>query len=54
MQLNITQPLTHKSQEVWGVLKHAIGGVTLKSTLKVFFLSFLSLEPSEDKSDQPG
>lgn len=50
MQLNIAQPLTCKSFKVQGMLKHVIGDVTLK----VFFLYFLSLEPSKDKSDQPG
>lgn len=50
MQLNITQPLTCKSFKMKKMLKHVIGDVTLK----VFFLYFFSLEPSEDKSDQPG
>lgn len=45
MQLNITQLLTRKSFKV-----HVIVDVTLK----VFFPCSLSLEPSEDKSDQPG
>lgn len=50
MQLNITQSLTRKSFKVQGMLKQVLGDVTLK----VFFPCSLSLEPSEDKSDQPG
>lgn len=49
MQLNITQSLTCKSFKVQGMLKYVIGDVTLN-----IFPCFPSLEPSEDKSDQPG